>query len=292
MSSPWRSKCSSGMPTVASFALSGLVLLASVSQADTAVLASGEALPVEIASDPEVSFWADAAPLGLVIRQLAHLSGRSAEIQQIIETEELAAIKGPAEAEGAAGVEVATAVEELAETEENTEIREFADILVSGRLSGSLGSTLVKLSADYPVVFDLDGETLRAMSAYARSNVSIAMLSPALDEKFKSELLASSGAGNTVEFREDAVRVSGHPDFVKRQAAYITKAMATAEARLKAENLTETTESASTQAISIADSGSTEVLVDIQDEAKPPAEQANLSKPIRWVTDIPGYNTF
>ena len=128
------------------------------------------------------------------------------------------------------------------------------------------------------------------MTGDARSSISIAMLSTTFDETFKNELLASSGAGNSVEFREDAVRVSGHPAFVKRQAGYITKALATAEARLNADSLT--AESASSEAMFVADSGSAEVLVDIHDEGRPPAEQANLSKPIRWVTDIPGYHTF
>ncbi len=130
------------------------------------------------------------------------------------------------------------------------------------------------------------------MNGNARSSVSIAMLSTTFDETFKKELLASSGVGNSVEFREDAVRVSGHPAFVKRQAGFITRALATAEARLNAGSLTATAKSVPAGATSMADSGSAEVLVDIQDEGKPPAEQANLSKPIRWVTDIPGYNTF
>ncbi len=161
---------------------------------------------------------------------------------------------------------------------------------MTGRFSGSLGSTLAKLSANYPVIFDLDGKTLRAMKGDARSTVSIAVLSSTFDEAFKSELLASSGAGNSVDFREDAVRISGHPAFVKRQTGYITTALKTAQVRLNADSLS--TESGATNVTSLADSGSAELLVDIQDEGKPPAEQANLSKPIRWVTDIPGFHTF
>ncbi len=274
MSSRLRPSCGYAKAVAASVALSGLVLFATASQADSVVPANGEALPGNADSDPEVSFWVDRAPLKLVIRQLASLSGRNAEMEEPVETDEV--IK----------------TEEVAEGEEVSDTRDFAEVLVSGRFSGSLGDTLAKLSADYPVTFDLDGKTLRAMNGNARSSVSIAMLSTTFDETFMNELLASSGAGNSVEFREDAVRVSGHPAFVKRQAGYITSALATAEARLNADSLAATAESAPTTATSMADSGSAEVLVDIQDEGKPPAEQANLSKPIRWVTDIPGYNTF
>lgn len=260
MSSSWRLRCRYGKSAMASIALGGLVLSTTVLQADTVVSGTAVTLPAGIASDPEVSFWVDAAPLGLVIRQLASLSGRTAEIENPVETEEVA------------------------------QAADFAELPVSGRFSGTLGSTLVKLSANYPVIFDLDGETLRAINSDARSSVSIAMLSTTFDEAFKKELLASSGAGNSVEFREDAVRVTGHPAFVKRQAGYITKALATVEAKLNADSLA--AESGITGTTTIADSGSAEVLVDIQDEGKPPAEQANLSKPIRWVTDIPGYHTF
>ncbi len=266
MISPLHPRCGYAKAVVASIALTGLVVFATVSQADTAVPASGDVTPGHSAADTEISFWVDAAPLELVIRQLAFQSNRIVELEEPEKTEQ------------------------VAEAEEVTESPGFDEALVSGRFSGTLGSTLERLSMDYPVTFDLDGETLRVMKGAARSNVSIAMLSTTFDEAFRNELLESSGAGNSVEFRDDAVRVSGHPAFVKRQSGYITKALSSAEARLNAES--ETTTTAAADATSVADSGSAQVLADIQDEGKPPAEQANLSRPIRWVTDIPGYNTF
>lgn len=272
MMSPWRQRRRFGKPVVASIVVGSLVLLATAVQADTVVSGTAEALPAENVSDPEVSFWVDAAPLGLVIRQLASLSGRAVKIEE------------PAEIEKVAEAEQVAKIEEVAQA------TDFAGVPVSGRYSGSLSSTLAKLSRNYPVIFDLDGKTLRAMSGAARSTVSIAMMSSTFDEAFKNELLASTGAGNSVEFREDSVRVSGHPAFVKRQTEYITTARKTIQARLNADSLL--AESGTTAATSLADSGSAELLVDIQDEGKPPAEQANLSKPIRWVTDIPGFHTF
>lgn len=277
MSSPERTGQAYRKSVLASIVMSGLVLISTASQADTALPVSGSESGGNRATDTEVSFWVGAAPLALVIRQLAILSNRDVEIEDPPEIEELATSEELADAEAAAAVVAAA-------------ITDFDEALVTGRFSGSLGSTLERLSADYPVTFDLDGKTLRAMKGATRSNVSIAMLSTTLDEAVKSELVASSEAGNSVDFREDAVRVSGHPTFVKRQSGYITKALASAEARLNAESAATTTESA--DATSVADSGSAQVLADIQDEGKPPAEQANLSKPIRWVTDIPGYNTF
>ena len=262
----FRERAGNGKAVVASIAFSGLVLLTTASQADTAASVSANAKAGISAADTRVSFWVDAAPLALVIRQLAFLSNKNVVIEDPVEVEEVAEAEAVATGPG------------------------FDEALVSGRFSGSLGSTLEKLSADYPVTFDLDGETLRAMKGATRSNVSIAMLSTTFDDAFRNELIASSGAGNLVDFREDAVRVSGHPAFVKRQSEYITSALASAGARLNAESVTTSAES--TEATSMADSGSAQVLADIQDEGKPPAEQANLSKPIRWVTDIPGYNTF
>ena len=284
MMPPWRLGRRFGKPVVASNALAGLVLFASALQADTVVSGTAEALSGGNASDPEVSIWVDAAPLGLVIRQLAALSGRAAEVEEPAEIEKVA------EAEQVAEIEKSAEAEQVAKIEEIAQAADFAGVPVSGRFSGSLSSTLATLSANYPVIFDLNGKTLRAMNGAARSTVSIAMLSSTFDEAFKNELLASSGAGNSVEFREDAVRVSGHPAFVKRQTGYITTARKTVQTRLNADSLI--AESGTTVATSLADSGSAELLVDIQDEGKPPAEQANLSKPIRWVTDIPGYHTF
>ncbi len=269
------SGCGCGKAVVASIALSGLVLFTTASQADATGSDGVNARAGNGAADTEVSFWVDAAPLALVIRQLAFLSKKDVLIEDPVEIAEVARTE---------------AVTDVADTEAVATGPGFDETLVSGRFSGSLGSTLEKLSTDYPVTFDLDGGTLRAMKGATRSNVSIAMLNTTFDEAFRKKLVASSGAGNSVDFREDAVRVSGHPAFVKRLSGDITSALASVESRLNAEP--ETTAAESADATSMADSGSAQVLADIQDEDKPPSEQANLARPIRWVTDIPGFNTF
>lgn len=224
--------------------LGSVLSFAGVSQADTTT-PSEDATPAGvIISAPEFSFWVDAAPMTMVIDQLAALAGKSAEIEGL------------------------------------------AEVPVSGRFSGSLDKLLTELSSQYPVAFDVEGDVLRANDASALTSVSIAMLSSELDGNLKDELLVSEGPGNKLEFREDAVRISGHPAFVKRTARSITTALVKARGEVLAGAPEPQT------AETIADAGSVEVLADIKDEDKAPTDQASLSKPIRWVTDIPGYNTF
>lgn len=149
---------------------------------------------------------------------------------------------------------------------------------VSGRFSGSMGATLTALSTTYPVLFDVDDKSLHAVSSDSRSSVSIALDDPELVSKYESEWLDGVLPGNTVEFREDAIWLSGHPAFVKRRARSITSSIATDGLRLPASV--------------VNDAGATAMLRDIQEEAQPTPARAQLTKPIKWVTDIPGFNTF
>ncbi|ASJ76593.1 hypothetical protein [Granulosicoccus antarcticus] len=226
--------------------LGSALLFAGASHADTTTPSEDAAPAAIIISEPEFSFWVDAAPMTMVIDQMAALAGKTAEIEGL------------------------------------------AEVPVSGRFSGSLDNLLRVLSSQYPVAFDVEGDVLRANDASALTSVSIAMLSTELDGELKDELQVSEGSGNKLEFREDAVRISGHPAFVRRTATSITKALV----RARGEALAGAPESEPQAVDTIADAGSVEVLADIQDEGKAPTDQASLSKPIRWVTDIPGYNTF
>lgn len=153
--------------------------------------------------------------------------------------------------------------------------------IVSGRFKGSVEQTLNSLSDSYPVLFDVEGDVLRAIDKVSLSNVSIAMADKTLDDSFKSELDNQLLPGNTIEFREDSIRLSGHPSFVKRSASRITAELADTEARANV--------------ATVVDTAANEMINDIKadqkgDETVVTAER--IRRPILSVTDIPGYTTF
>jgi hypothetical protein len=209
---------------------------------------------------PEISIWVRAAPLRLVISQLAGMTGRQPELDGSL------------------------------------------DKPVSGRFSGSLEETLALLSADYPVLFDMDREVLRATDSQSISQASIPLTGKVLDDALRVQLQGSLLPGNEVEFQEDAIRLVGHPDFVKRTASQIIRSLSDGDREQRegdadsyADPVAEVAASSDIIAPDdqpIADAGGTEMLSDIEDKTRPSPEQATLSRPIRWVTDIPGYTTF
>ncbi len=205
---------------------------------------------------PEVSIWVDDASLDMVIQQLAQMSGSEVAIDGEL------------------------------------------DGKVSGRFSGTMHETLATLSESYPVLFDLSDDTLHVVNKSEQSSVAIAMSTPSLDEAYRASLMEGLVSGNDIEFRDDSVRVSGHPAFVKRTAKSITTAMADAGARAQAnpsEDAVAKAESEAnpeSEADTVVDAGAKVLVDDMQDDVKPASERASLSKPIEWVTDIPGYNTF
>ena len=98
--------------------------------------------------------------------------------------------------------------------------------IISGRFTGSVEQALNVLSNKYPILFDVEGDVLRAIDKSALSNVSIAMSDTSLGDVFKSELDGDLIPGNRIEFREDSIWVSGHPSFVKRSASRINAELA------------------------------------------------------------------
>ena len=106
---------------------------------------------------------------------------------------------------------------------------------VSGRLSGNLADTLAKISDSHDVLFDLQEDSLYAISKRALSNVSIALPDSGLNESIQQVLDEIRIPGNTVVLQGCAVKVSGHPNFVKRvvrkigsgQSVYSVKNLAT-----------------------------------------------------------------
>lgn len=250
-----------------------LVLVAAVSVSGAAAHASEDDKTLPAKPDATtLNVWVDKAPLNLVVDQLARISGREAEISGELEGE------------------------------------------VSGRFNGTVSDALTRLSEDHEAVFDLQEDTLAAVPAGSASHVSIALDGMSVSEAMRTSLEAQAVQGNRVEFREDSVRLSGHPEFVKRLAIDITNLSSKSEQeeQRRQERLEQARAEPAQQAddavsevpeaelaieevatqLTTRDAGAQAMLEDIQDEQKPESDRAALAKPIRWVTDIPGFNTF
>lgn len=245
-----------------------LVVLACVALTSRPALADTLAVDTAVPAAPEtpINLWAKSAPLSVLVQQLGQLSGRDVEL----------------------GSEL--------------------DVQVSGRFSGNLEQALAILSTEYPVLFDLDQGVLRAEGKANSRSVAVAVISDELSEPFKQSLFEQIAPGNDIEIRSDSVRVTGHPVFVKRAAEMVARARTLAhdsgagslaeqnaegELDITVNDAAETpTESIPPTDVTVIDSGSAELLADIADEGKPTDEQATLARPIRWVTDIPGFDTF
>lgn len=219
---------------------------------------------------PEVNVWADSAPLNLVIEQLGDMSQLNVAIEGELEGH------------------------------------------VSGRYAGSLQGALSSLSSTHGVLFDLQDDTLHVTSEAESSSVSIALAGQALVEAIDGSLgkTSQTWSGNSVEFREDAVRITGHPNFVKRTAKQLTTQIAGLGSKTpeiseisEISEIVKAPEAPESVVVElpplddfevepVSDAGSQALLQDIQEEGKPDSERASLSKPIRWVTDIPGFTTF
>lgn len=91
------------------------------------------------------------------------------------------------------------------------------------------------------------------------------------------------------------MRITGHPNFVKRTAKQLTTQIAGLGSKapeVLESVVVELPELDEFEVEPVSDAGSQALLQDIQEESKPETERASLSKPIRWVTDIPGFTTF
>ncbi|MDB4224577.1 hypothetical protein N9850_12465, partial [Granulosicoccus sp.] len=122
---------------------------------------------------------------------------------------------------------------------------------VSGRLKGNLSETLANISDSHDVLFDLQEDSLHVISKRALSNVSIALPGAGLNESIQQVLDEVPIPGNTVALQDGTVKVSGHPNFVKRivrkigsgQSVYSVKKLVTpAPVILLNENLDATPE--------------------------------------------------
>lgn len=238
----------------------GAVIAAMLCTGAQAASTNPEEVEHTLPNNPEINIWVDRAPLELMVGQLAQESGRQINVK--------GELKGQ----------------------------------VSGRFTGSVSDTLAALSSTHSILFNLTDDTLQAISKDAQSSVSIALSGPQLDEQFVASLSSESLLGNTVEFRDDSVRISGHPEFVTKVTQLITSAIAEnigtkrvnsgGSAELSVQNLNSSLAAMDTTIQPVVDAGAQVMLEDILDESLPETERAALSKPIRWITDVPGYTTF
>lgn len=198
------------------------------------------------------NIWVDNAPLSLMMNQLAALSGRELSVM------------GP-----------------LTGT-------------VSGRFEGSLVATLASLNASHDVVFDLQDKKLLVASKDSIATLSIDTNGRQLQEWFKATVQETTLQGNSVEFLDDRITLTGHPGFVDHMGKNVAIALTEAGRQFAEQPAVKplTDVLASQPMTDVKDIGSAAMVDAIRDEQAAGEGDVLVSKPIRWVTDIPGFDTF
>lgn len=230
-------------------------------------------------ADETISIWVDNAPLQMVIKELGLLSGKQVSMPDNL------------------------------------------DGHVSGRFGGSMENTLDSIAESHAVLFDVGDETLDVVDAKQKISATVALDDEALPETFQTILQYAAIGGNQVQFREGEVSVSGHPAFVSRTTKTVTAQLAgsgkealvstdesvaltedivlaepVTQSVAQEENLATVQEDSDVEieAVTVASESSTQA--EAQDNQSITLQQqedaVSLPKPIRWVTDIPGFNTF
>ena len=149
---------------------------------------------------------------------------------------------------------------------------------VSGIFNGSMLDALEEVREQTPVIFDMDETSLAVVPESARSSATVVLGTTTSDDQLLKTLMTDMPPGNDILLRDGEAFISGHPAFVERTANTMIVAFAktdltepvvvSAAAKvMQSEDVTEPDESVQT-------------------------ETASAPKPIRWVTDIPGFDTF
>ena len=249
------------------------VVLAVASVWSAGTVHAEDVVPARAQSDEQISVWANNATLELFVSQLAGMTGRRAAIEQGVEGR------------------------------------------VSGRFNGTMVDALNAVSEQHQMLFDLDQNVLSVAAESARSSAIIPLSGSSIDDVLKSSMSSDGLTGNEIELRKDEVVVSGHPDFVKRVAGLVTTAVAdagqetdvqqAASERPASEALADPAAAmpAETESASTLDTASSEQVTDaaasimIEQDAEASSrgsgsDTAGSAPRFRWVTDIPGYETF
>jgi len=87
---------------------------------------------------------------------------------------------------------------------------------VSGTFDNSLLETLTSFSGDYELLFDLDADTLYAITNQAKSVASVEVFSAQRTQELQDEWRTESLPGSRFVINDGRVKLSGHPAFVHR----------------------------------------------------------------------------
>lgn len=167
------------------------------------------------------------------------------------------------------------------------------DGLVSGRFSGTVADTLETLSEEHDVLFDMQGDTLNATSKRALSEVSMVMAGAELNDTLKSSMQNGLMPGNAIDIQDELVKLSGHPDFVKRMARQLAAELAitraaelemSAQAESTAENARTKVQSAASV---MAEPVVTEKTAPVLEEAVTPVKQVVVVEPAEPLPEEP-----
>ena len=150
---------------------------------------------------------------------------------------------------------------------------------VSGRFSGTVADTLETLSEEHNVLFDMQGDTLNATSKRALSEVSMVMAGAELNDTLKNSMQEGLMPGNAIDIQDELVKLSGHPDFVKRIARQLAAELAitrAAELEMSAQDeptAEETIAKVPASASAIAEPAETETTMQVLEEPLTPAKE-------------------
>jgi len=169
---------------------------------------------------------------------------------------------------------------------------------VSGRFTGNLTEALTTLSESHDILFDLQENELNVVSSRALSKISIFLPDTELEDTVRFTRDEAVFPGNAVSVEGVMVKVSGHPNFVKRIVKKIGAGKSPEGAKEKPVVAKKNTTKKDKKApkLSAAASASKKSVVAKATDEKPTANAEKSSsepaKPILSVTDIPGFHTF
>ena len=94
---------------------------------------------------------------------------------------------------------------------------------VSGRFNGSMADTLLAMSDQFPVIFDMNSSSLSVVPESAKTTATVALGDSVVDDELLKTMMSDMLTGNAIDVREGEVVISGHPSFVKRVAGTVLK---------------------------------------------------------------------
>ena len=94
---------------------------------------------------------------------------------------------------------------------------------VSGNFNGSMADTLLAMSDQFPVIFDMSSSSLSVVPESAKTTATVALGNSVVDDELLKTVMSNVLTGNDIDVREGEVVISGHPSFVKRVASTVLK---------------------------------------------------------------------